>query len=252
MQPDLKFSRDEYAERLARTRRAMAAQGLDLLVVSDPSNMAWLTGYDGWSFYVHQAVIVPPDGEPVWYGRGQDAAGARRTTWLAHGNIVGYADHYVQSTERHPMDFLAEVLGSRRWDRLAIGVEMDNYWFSAAAALSHVKINNCSLSFFGPSIQSIETRSADCASASRSRHCSNSACSESRRSSTRRSKPTASAAASKQLPTSSSKSSSAGCGPLGGHGSVRHSRARGHNRQTCPDYPANPRPARRGWRSVPF
>ncbi len=136
MQPDLKFTRDEYAARLAATRKAMAAKGLDLLVVSDPSNMAWLTGYDGWSFYVHQAVIVPPDGEPVWYGRGQDAAGARRTTWLAPGNIVGYADHYVQSTERHPMDFLAEVLASRRWERLAIGVEMDNYWFSAAAFAS--------------------------------------------------------------------------------------------------------------------
>jgi ectoine hydrolase len=136
MQPDLKFTRDEFAERLAKTRRAMAAKGIDLLIVSDPSNMAWLTGYDGWSFYVHQAVIVPPSGEPVWYGRGQDAAGARRTAWLAHDNIVGYADHYVQSTERHPMDFLAEVLAGRRWDRLAVGVEMDNYWFSAAAFAS--------------------------------------------------------------------------------------------------------------------
>jgi Xaa-Pro aminopeptidase len=33
----------------------MEAKGVDLLIVSDPSNMAWLTGYDGWSFYVHQA-----------------------------------------------------------------------------------------------------------------------------------------------------------------------------------------------------
>ena len=60
----------------------MEAKGVDLLIVSDPSNMAWLTGYDGWSFYVHQAVIVPPDGEPVWYGRGQDANGAKRTAYL--------------------------------------------------------------------------------------------------------------------------------------------------------------------------
>jgi ectoine hydrolase len=136
MQPDLKFTRDEYSGRLARTREAMAAKGVDLLIVSDPSNMAWLTGYDGWSFYVHQAVIVPPVGEPVWYGRGQDAAGARRTTWLSHDHIVGYADHYVQSSERHPMDFLAEILAGRRWDGLVIGVEMDNYWFSAAAFAS--------------------------------------------------------------------------------------------------------------------
>lgn len=131
--PHLKFTREEYAARLEKTRRAMAAAGLDLLIVSDPSNMAWLTGYDGWSFYVHQAVIVPPDGEPIWFGRGQDANGARRTAYLVHDNIVGYPDHYVQSTERHPMDVLAQVLGDRRLDRLTIGVEMDNYWFSAAA-----------------------------------------------------------------------------------------------------------------------
>lgn len=133
---NLKFSREEYAARLAKTRKAMEQRGVDLLIVSDPSNMAWLTGYDGWSFYVHQAVIVPPDGEPVWYGRGQDANGAKRTAYLSHENIIGYADHYVQSTERHPMDFLAQVLTERGWDKLRIGVEMDNYWFSAAAFAS--------------------------------------------------------------------------------------------------------------------
>ena len=132
----LKFSRDEFAERLAKTRRAMEAKGIDLLIVSDPSNMAWLTGYDGWSFYVHQAVIVPPMGEPVWFGRGQDANGAKRTAYLDHGNIVGYADHYVQSTERHPMDFLSKVIDDRGWGNLRTGVEMDNYYFSAAAFAS--------------------------------------------------------------------------------------------------------------------
>jgi ectoine hydrolase len=134
--PQLKFSREEFDERLAKTRRAMQGKGVEMLIVSDPSNMAWLTGYDGWSFYVHQAVIVTPEGEPIWYGRKQDANGAKRTAYLAADNIVGYADHYVQSAERHPMDYLAEVLTARRLDRLAIGVEMDNYWFSAAAFAS--------------------------------------------------------------------------------------------------------------------
>jgi ectoine hydrolase len=46
-QPNLKFSLGEYAVRLDKTRRAMEVMGIDLLIVSDPSNMAWLTGYDG-------------------------------------------------------------------------------------------------------------------------------------------------------------------------------------------------------------
>ncbi len=136
MQPNLKFSREEYADRLAKTRKAMDAKGVELLIISDPSNMAWLTGYDGWSFYVHQAVIVPPVGEPVWYGRAQDVNGAKRTAYLGHDSIVGYADNYVQSTERHPMDYLAEILVARGWGKFVIGVVMDNYWFSAAAFAS--------------------------------------------------------------------------------------------------------------------
>ena len=134
--PVLNFSRDEYSQRVAKTRAAMAAAGVDVIIVSDPSNMAWLTGYDGWSFYVHQCVVVGPDGDPVWFGRGQDANGARRTAYLSDSDIIGYADHYVQSTERHPMDYLSAKLEERGWGTKRIGVEMDNYWFSAAAFAS--------------------------------------------------------------------------------------------------------------------
>lgn len=49
------FERAEYERRLAATRRTMAEAGIDVLFVTDPSNQNWLTGYDGWSFYVHQA-----------------------------------------------------------------------------------------------------------------------------------------------------------------------------------------------------
>ncbi len=131
--PKLHFSRAEYDARVAKTRQRMEAAGIDLLVVSDPANMAWLTGYDGWSFYVHQAVLLGMDGEPVWFGRGMDAKGGLRTCWMKPENIIGYADHYVQSTERHPMDYLSTVIGERTWGAARIGVEMDNYWFSAAA-----------------------------------------------------------------------------------------------------------------------
>ena len=131
--PTLHFGRDEYAARIAKVRKSMAARGIELIICSDPSNMAWLTGYDGWSFYVHQAVLLSLDGDPVWFGRGQDAQGAKRTVFMAEDDIIGYPDHYVQSTERHPMDYLSARIADRGWDKLTIGVEMDNYWFSAAA-----------------------------------------------------------------------------------------------------------------------
>ncbi len=131
--PKLCFSLDEYQGRLARTRAEMVRRDLDLLIVTDPSNMNWLTGYDGWSFYVHQCVVLTLDGDPIWFGRGQDGNGARRTCFMAPRNIIGYPDHYVQSTERHPMDYLSAQLADRGVAKGRIGVEMDNYWFTAAA-----------------------------------------------------------------------------------------------------------------------
>ena len=129
----LHFPLAEYHRRIALTRKAMAERGLDLIIVSDPSNMAWLTGYDGWSFYVHQGVLLGLEGEPLWWGRGMDAHGAKRTVFMGHDNIVGYDDTYVQNPDRHPMEQLSGVIAAHGWERARIGVEMDNYWFSAAA-----------------------------------------------------------------------------------------------------------------------
>jgi ectoine hydrolase len=135
---NLPFSLDEYAARLTRTRAAMQVAGCDVLVVTDPANMAWLTGYEGWSFYVHQAVIIGPEGAPLWWGRGMDALGAKRTVYMSHDRIFGYDDSYVQNPDKHPMEDLAGLLKAQGWADKRIGLEMDNYYFTAAAYLSLV------------------------------------------------------------------------------------------------------------------
>src|SRR5690606_14585703 len=132
---ELPFSRQEYARRLAKVRRAMAEKGIDALFVEDPSNMSWITGYDGWSFYVHQGVIVLHDADPVWWGRSQDANGAVRTVWMQDDRVRGYADDYVQSAVRHPMQDLAALLRELGHGNGRIGLELDNYYFSARAYL---------------------------------------------------------------------------------------------------------------------
>ncbi len=127
------FSAAEYDRRLALTRAAMDRAGLDVMIATDPSNQAWLTGYDGWSFYVHQAVILPKNGKPVWWGRRMDAQGALRTVATDRTDIVGYPDQFVQSTTRHPMQHLAGVLSDLGLSKARIGVEMENYYYSAKA-----------------------------------------------------------------------------------------------------------------------
>jgi ectoine hydrolase len=129
----LPFSLEEYADRLARVRAAMASADLDALWISDPSNMGWLTGYDGWSFYVHQGVLVTHDADPVFWGRGMDAVGALKTAWIGPENCIGYADEYVQNPRMHPMEDAARLIRERVPSARRIGVELDNYYYSAKA-----------------------------------------------------------------------------------------------------------------------
>ena len=133
---DPAFSAAEYARRIALTRAEMLKRGLDALYVQDPSNMAWLTGYDGWSFYVHQGVLVLHDSDPIWWGRRMDAEGAKRTCWIGDDRLRSYSDDFVQATDRHPMQDLAALLRELGLGRSAIGVELDNYYYSARAHLT--------------------------------------------------------------------------------------------------------------------
>ena len=126
------FEKEEYEIRISKVRKSMDEKNIEVLIVTDPSNMAWLTGYDGWSFYVHQCVVLSLEGEPFWYGRGMDANGAKLTVFMQHENIIGYPDDYVQNPEKHPMDYLSKILTEKNWAQKTIGVEKDNYYFTAS------------------------------------------------------------------------------------------------------------------------
>ena len=127
------FSEREYERRVRRVKQRLREEGLDAVVVADPANMNYLTGYDGWSFYVHQAVVVAADREvPVWIGREMDANGARATTALSDSSIRSYSDDHVHSPhDLHPMDYVAGVLEELDVADGEIGLKIDASYFTA-------------------------------------------------------------------------------------------------------------------------
>ena len=126
------FDAAEYARRLADTKRRMEEVGLDLIVCTDPANMCWLTGFDGWSFYVPQAVLVHLEADsPIWFGRAQDAKAAVVTTDLAEEDIVPFSERLVHHPSEHPFDELCDLIRERGWERAHIGVELDAHYYTA-------------------------------------------------------------------------------------------------------------------------
>jgi len=100
------FAPEEYADRLLRVRTAMQSQGFEALVIGDPANINWLTGYDAWSFYTPQIMVVGLNSGPTWLGREMDAGAATFTTYLLEDQVVPFPEHYVQQNDIHPMQFI--------------------------------------------------------------------------------------------------------------------------------------------------
>ena len=126
------FEKKEYKERLAKVKSVMQKKGIDLLISQDPANMNYLTGYDAWSFYYAQCVLVHiNEDEPICFLRTQDVGGAYIKTYLQHKNIIKYHEKYIHTWPSHPYDYLVEIIKQKKWDKLNIGLEMDSHYFTA-------------------------------------------------------------------------------------------------------------------------
>ncbi len=132
------FSRDEYANRLSRVRAAMERRGFDALVIGDPANVNWLTGYDAWSFYTPQIMIVGLEVEPTWIGREMDAGAAAFTTYLPEAQVVPFPETLVQQPNAHAAQFMGDWMVTQGLNGKRIGYESDVY-FLTPAAMDHLK-----------------------------------------------------------------------------------------------------------------
>ena len=134
------FTKEEYKQRLKKVQASMQKKGIELLISQDTNNMNYLTGYDAWSFYYAQCVIVHVNAdEPLCFVRAQDAGGAYIKTYLKNENIIVYDEKYIHVWPIHPYDRLVELIKERNWDKLNIGVEMDSHYYTA---YSHQKLLN--------------------------------------------------------------------------------------------------------------
>ena len=126
------FTLEEYKQRLSKVQKMMSDQGIELLISHDTNNINYLTGYDAWSFYYAQCVLVHVNAEePICFVRDQDAGGAHLKTYIKKENIVVYDEEYIHTWPKHPYDYLVKIIKEKNWDKLSIGLEMDAHYFTA-------------------------------------------------------------------------------------------------------------------------
>lgn len=108
---EILFSKKEYLERINKVKMKMRDKNIELLLISSPANQFYITGYDGWSFYTPQMVLIELDEEqPYWIGRQMDSVGAKFTAFIDKNHIIPYPDTFVASENKHPMNFLVDFI----------------------------------------------------------------------------------------------------------------------------------------------
>jgi Xaa-Pro aminopeptidase len=144
------FEPDEYRRRITATKARMEEAGLDVVLCPDPSNINYLTGYDGWSFYTPQmAVLAADDDLPFLVTREMDVNTARMSAFLPDERLIGFPETLVHVVGDHPMRFAGEVLKARGYGSARIGIDHDAHYLSPAglaalkAALPDARFADC-------------------------------------------------------------------------------------------------------------
>ena len=79
----LHFTREEFDERRRQVLAALAARGLDGLLMFKQESMYWLTGYDTFGYCFFQCLVLRADGDLVLLTRAPDLRQAEHTSIIA-------------------------------------------------------------------------------------------------------------------------------------------------------------------------
>lgn len=130
----LAFDRAELDRRLRVVQQRMVSAGVEALLVIDEPNITWVTGYQGFTAYVPQCMLVTlADPEPVLILREMDLPCARASTYATEASLFAY-DERLLGLSAVPVwtrigETLRKLLRTERvaLERSASGLNYDNY-----------------------------------------------------------------------------------------------------------------------------
>lgn len=119
---DCAFPESEVSRHQAAARDAMAERGLELLLVTGPENIFYLTGQQSPGYYTFQCLCLPIEGEPFIVLRGLEAANAKVNSYL--DEFIIYEDG-VDGPR-----FLGQELARRGWKGKRVGLDRASWFLS--------------------------------------------------------------------------------------------------------------------------
>ena len=120
----LPFDPPVYAARLTLVQAELEARGLAGVLLFDPENTFWLTGYQTIGYFTFQTVFVPVRGRPVVISRM-----VNRDLAMAHGV---FGDFVPIGDTQDPVEVLAGYLKSAAPANRPVGIETRAWYLTVA------------------------------------------------------------------------------------------------------------------------
>ena len=117
---DSAFPKAEYDGRLARARASLARAGIDVMVVTGPENIFYLTGQQTPGYYTFQALVLPADGELAFVVRRLELFNLIANTYIAAPTVYDDGDD--------PVAVLVDLIAARGWASRRVGIDKRG-WF---------------------------------------------------------------------------------------------------------------------------
>jgi Xaa-Pro aminopeptidase len=114
------FPKAEYDARVGRARKALAAAGIDVLIVTGPENIFYLTGQQTPGYYTFQALVLAVDQNAVFVLRQLEYFNFIANTFISDAEVYQDGDE--------PVSFLVDVIQKRGLAAKRIAIDKRG-WF---------------------------------------------------------------------------------------------------------------------------
>ncbi len=120
---DMTFPMEEHERRLRELRERMAARRLDVVIITDPENLFYLTEYQTTGYSYFQALVVPLESEPFMTTRLLEETNVHARTWVEITRPYSDTGDAIET--------LWHALTEFGLERSRIGYERNSYYFPA-------------------------------------------------------------------------------------------------------------------------
>lgn len=119
------FTRKHFEARLDLVRTEMARENIELLILSAPESVYYLSGYQTRGISGHTYLAVPVDGPPVFSTRGTDLGNLALIEDITPiGDFVGFEDH------DDPLQVFVNLVSRNQLSMNRVGIEKNAYFLT--------------------------------------------------------------------------------------------------------------------------